>query len=121
MSKPVLLIVDDEPDIRALCSSIVRRSFEFDVLESASLNEAKNVLLNRKPDYVLLDLQLKDGIGFDLLPFLFESNPNVKVLVVTAYNQCHEKKRAEDLGAHGLMGKPFKSDDLVERISEMAR
>ncbi len=120
MSKPILLIVDDEPDIRALCSSIVKRFFDFEVCESASLSETKDLLQSTKPDFVLLDLHLQDGVGFDLVPFLMKANPDVKILIVTAYNQCHEKKQATDLGAFGLLGKPFKSQDLVERINAMS-
>lgn len=120
MSQPVLLIVDDEPDIRALCSSIVLRSFDFKVCESSSLKETKELLESITPDYVLLDLHLQDGVGFDLVPFLMKANPKVKILIVTAYNQCQEKKKATDLGAFGLLGKPFKSQDLVNRINEMS-
>lgn len=120
MSKPVLLIVDDEPDIRALCSSIVKRSFNFEVCESGSLAETKELLKSTQPDYVLLDLHLQDGTGFDIVPSLIKVNPSVKILIVTAYNQCHEKKQATNLGAFGLLGKPFKSQDLVDRIEAMS-
>lgn len=120
MSQPVLLIVDDEPDIRSLCSSVVSRFFDFKVCESASLTETKELLKSITPDYVLLDLHLQDGVGFDLVPFLMKANPNVKILIVTAYNQCYEKKQATNLGAFGLLGKPFKSQDLVDRINEMS-
>lgn len=120
MRQPVLLIVDDEPDIRSLCSSIVLRSFDFKVCESGSIDEAKELLKTVTPDYVLLDLHLQDGVGFDLVPFLLKFNPNVKILIVTAYNQCQEKKKATNLGAFGLLGKPFKSQDLVNRINEMS-
>jgi DNA-binding response OmpR family regulator len=120
MSKPVLFIVDDEPDIRALCSSIVRRSFDFEVCESGSLQETKELLKSIKPDYVLLDLHLKDGVGFDLVPFLMKANSKVKILIVTAYNQRHDKMQASNLGAFGLLGKPFKSQDLVEKIKAMS-
>jgi DNA-binding NtrC family response regulator len=120
MSKPVLLIVDDEPDIRALCTSIVKRAFDFEILESGSLKQAKELLQSAKPDFVLLDLHLQDGVGFDLVPFLLKANPSVKVLIVTAYNQCPEKKQATDLGAFGLLGNPFKSQDLINRIDAMS-
>ncbi|PHR46600.1 MAG: hypothetical protein COA32_10680 [Fluviicola sp.] len=120
MCKSVLLIVDDEPDIRALCSSIVKRSFDFEVCEASSLSESKKMLNSIIPDFVLLDLHLQDGVGFDLVPFLMKANPKVKILIVTAYNQCYEKKTATDLGAFGLLGKPFKSQDLIERIEAMS-
>lgn len=121
MAKPVLLIVDDEPDIRALCSCVVKRSFDFEIIESGSLVETSELLHSIAPDYVILDLHLKDGIGFDLIPEIFEANAKAKILVVTAYNQCDEKRKSVHLGASGLLGKPFKSEELVERINEISK
>ena len=120
MKKQKLLIVDDECDIRSLCKCVVERSFDqFDIHDAKSLSEAKEMLKTLKPDIVLLDLHLNDGFGFDLIPTLKKVNPDVKILIVTAYNQCEEKRKAVDLGAFGLLGKPFRSADLVDRINEM--
>ncbi|MEX1193282.1 MAG: response regulator [Brumimicrobium sp.] len=119
MAKPVLLIIDDEQDIRALCSCIVKRSFDFEIVEAGSLQETNEVLKTIVPDYVILDLHLKDGVGFDLMPAIHKVNAKAKVLIVTAYNHCDEKRKSIDLGAFGLLGKPFESEELVERINEI--
>lgn len=120
MNKKTLLIIDDECDIRSLCKCVVDRSFDnFVIHDARSLKEAKEKLKEIIPDLVLLDLHLDDGEGFDLIPLIKKVNPEVKILIVTAYNQNEERKKAEELGAFGLLGKPFCSADLVERINDM--
>ncbi len=119
MVKTSLLIVDDESDIRSLCTCIVAREFDFEIEQAASLKIAREKLKTFKPDLVLLDIHLSDGLGFDLIPDLKRANPDVKFLFVTAYNQSEEQKKAVDLGAFGLLGKPFQANQLIERLNKM--
>lgn len=119
MAKTSLLIVDDESDIRSLCTCIVNREFDFEIDQASSVATAREKLNALKPDIVLLDIHLGDGLGFDLVPDLKRANPDVKVLFVTAYNQSEERKKAVDLGAFGLLGKPFQAEQLIERLNKM--
>lgn len=119
MERPVLLIIDDECDIKLLYKSIVNRHFEFDVIEADSIKAVQTSLKTNKPDYVLLDLCLTDGDGFDVIPALKKANPDVKILVITAFNHCKEKQRALELGAVGLLAKPFEKDTFVEHLIMM--
>lgn len=120
MEKKTLLVIDDECDIRSLCKCVVNRSFkDLNVVDASSLKEARSVLKSISPDIVLLDLHLSDGFGFDLIPAIKQANKDVKILVVTAYNQQEEQQKAAELGAFGLLGKPFQAEELVERIEKM--
>lgn len=119
MKRPILLIIDDEPDIRSLYTSIINRNFDFDIIQAESLESAKNILGELQPDYVVLDLHLKDGNGFDLIPALKKVNKKVKILIVTAFNHCKEKQKASEFGAVGLLSKPFETANFVEYITAM--
>jgi len=119
MKRPILLIVDDECDIKALYKSIVNRHFDFDIVEANSIKALQRVLMDCAPDYVLLDLCLQDGSGFDVVPALKKANPNVQFLVITAFNHCKEKNKAAELGAVGLLSKPFEKEALVEYLKQM--
>ena len=119
MKRPILLIVDDECDIKALYRSIVNRHFDFDIVEANSIKALQRVLVDYTPDYVLLDLCLQDGSGFDVVPALKQANPNVQILVITAFNHCKEKNKATELGAVGLLAKPFEREVLVEYLKQM--
>jgi|SRR5690554_86593 len=119
MERPVLLIIDDECDIKILYKSIVNRYFDFDIIEADSIKAVELSLKTHKPDYVLLDLCLSDGEGFDVIPALKKANPEVKILVITAFNHCKEKQRAMELGTVGLLAKPFEKDTFVEHLKMM--
>ena len=119
MERPVLLIIDDECDIKALYKTIVNRHFDFDIIEADSIKAVEIILKTHKPDYVLLDLCLTDGNGFDVIPALKKVNLEVKILVITAFNHCKEKQRATELGAVGLLAKPFEKDTFVEHLIMM--
>lgn len=119
MKRPILLIVDDESDIRELYKSVVNRFFDFDIVEANSIKALQGVLLETTPDYVLLDLSLQDGSGFDVIPELKKVNPQAKFLVISAFSHCKEKKKAAELGAVGLLAKPFESAELVKYINQM--
>lgn len=119
MKKLQLLIVDDEQDIRDLSEGIIKRSFDLDIRKVGSVKEAEAAILHTAPDLVLLDLNLPDGVGFDLVPTLKAANKNVVFIVVTAYNHCKEKAKAIELGALDFLEKPFKSSDLSERVTKM--
>ncbi|RFC53797.1 response regulator [Brumimicrobium aurantiacum] len=119
MKQPVLLIVDDEKDIRALYHSIVNRNFDFGIIEAESLEAVKNLLPHTVPDFVLLDLCLKDGSGFDVIPALKKVNPEVKILIITAFNHCKEKRKAVEMGAVGLLAKPFDQNQLIDHLKTM--
>ena len=122
IEKKTLLIIDDEEDIRSLSRNIIERSFDFlNVFDAYSLNDARRLVNDVIPDFVLLDLHLSDGLGFDIIPELLGLNPEVKILVVTAYNQSQEQNNTRRLGAFGLLGKPFVAADLVKCINEMMK
>ncbi|MBY0278646.1 response regulator transcription factor [Candidatus Binatia bacterium] len=74
----------------------------------------------RKPDVVLLDLQLPDRSGFDLLPELRRRSP-MPVIVVTARLLGDDKVRALDLGADDYITKPFWAEELLARMRAVVR
>lgn len=70
-SRPLVLHVDDDADIRRLTASALDDGAE--VVPAGSLAEARACLAGRRPDLVILDLGLPDGSGLDLLPDLGEA------------------------------------------------
>lgn len=117
----MLLIVDDEKDIQILGASVVERCFNLPVHKVGSMTEAKQFLAKHSPDFALLDLNLPDGSGFDLVPLLKAKNKEVVFAFITAFDQCKERNRAKELGSAGVLGKPFKSDELAQLIKEMLK
>lgn len=110
--KPSVLVLDDEKDIRDICHGIISRSFDCEVISNSSISEATLSIESTKIDVAILDVHLQDGVGFDLIPLLRTHNPAVKILIITAYNQCSEVEKAKKLSVDYFLGKPFTSTQL---------
>ena len=104
-----VLIVDDEADICLLLSGLLRR-LGYHPTCAHYLEEGRQCLKRQHFDVVFLDLNLPDGIGFDLLPVIksgFSVLESPKVVMISAFDGMAERKRATDQGADYFMGKPF--------------
>jgi two-component system KDP operon response regulator KdpE len=115
--EPLVLIVDDEPDIRAfLGSSLGSRGYTW--AEAASANEGISLALSLRPDLVLLDLGLPDRDGMDILHLLGNVAP---VIVLSARGREADKVAALEAGADDYLTKPFGPDELLARIRVVLR
>ena len=115
----VILLIEDDPALRrALRTSL--RSRDFEVLESASGEDAVVIAADRRPDVVLLDLGLPDLDGIEVLRRLrgFSEAP---VIVLTARDDQSEKVRSLDAGADDYVTKPFDTEELLARIRAALR
>jgi two-component system KDP operon response regulator KdpE len=116
-----VLVVDDEPDVRALVSSALEYSpGEVEVLEAGDGDEALRVVRASQPDIVILDLALPSRDGFSVLEELRRES-TLPVIVLTARGMEHDKIRGLELGADDYMTKPFSPRELVARIQTVLR
>ncbi|HUF32334.1 MAG TPA: response regulator [Acidimicrobiales bacterium] len=114
-----ILVVDDEPDILM----VVRLSLEahgHEVLLAADGRMALDRLTGHLPDLVLLDLMMPVLDGWGVLVALRDRPEEVPVVVLSALvgNKAAER-RAYDLGALDVVGKPFEVDALLRRVDEL--
>ena len=116
-----VLVVDDEPDVRALVGSALGYAQgDVEVLEAADGDEALRVARERSPDVVVLDLMMPGRDGFAVLDELRRES-TVPVIVLTARGLEHDKIRGLELGADDYMVKPFSPRELVARIQAVVR
>jgi len=82
-----IAIIDDEFNVRELIKKLISLLFkDVEIVgEAASIKEAKKMLSTCAPDIVLLDIELEDGSGFNLLDEL--NIINFKVIFITAFNE----------------------------------
>ena len=116
-----VLIVDDEPDVRALVrAALLYDSGATEVLEAASGEEALVLWRSGHPDIIVLDLMLDGRDGFSVLQEIrFESS--VPVIVLTARGMEGDKIRGLEFGADDYMVKPFSPGELIARIHAVIR
>lgn len=110
-----IIIIDDEEDILKILERFLSRQFDVTVFSNpvAGLNSIKN----SNYDLLLTDIMMPHLDGLSLLKNLRESNNNIKVIMMTAFDSIDKALEAHNYGAKNYIKKPFKSlEDLKEII-----
>ena len=113
----MILVVDDERDLATTCERLLNRR-GWNVIIAGS-REAALTMLARQPPPVLaiVDRQLPDGDGVDVLRAALAVN--TPVIVVTGYGSGATRRLALDEGAAGFLAKPFSARDLLQLVREI--
>ena len=121
-SKPTkILVVDDEPDLELLISQKFRkkvRSNEFDFTFAHNGLEALAKLKESDVDLVLTDLNMPEMDGLTLISKLREQYPNTKSVIISAYGDMGNIRKALNHGAFDFLTKPIDFEDLEITIGK---
>jgi DNA-binding response OmpR family regulator len=115
--RPRILLAEDEEMIRrSLAFGLSRAGYQADGFANGQL--AYDAFLARKGQYdlVITDVQMPLMDGMELVQRLKETHPDLPILVMTGYGEGELEGRLESLGNCQIVGKPFRLDDLMERI-----
>ena len=104
--QPVVLVVDDEPDLLELVSLTLSR-MSFRTRTAPDLAGARRLLKAEQFDLCLTDMHLPDGDGLDLVDWIQENRPRLPVAVITAHGNVESAVRALKLGAFDFVSKPL--------------
>jgi DNA-binding NtrC family response regulator len=107
-----LLLVEDKDSLRAMLRHALERE-GYAVLEARDQPEAEKQLLGNRPALVLSDLRLPAGDGFGVLRAAKASDPDVPVIVMTAFGGIEEAVRAMKEGALDFLAKPVDPEHLL--------
>jgi len=106
MTKPAVLVVDDEPDLCELLSITLQR-MELNPRTASTVAAAQRLLKTEQFDLCLTDMQLPDGDGLELVRWIQQYSPSVPVAVITAHGNMETAVRALKLGAFDFVSKPL--------------
>ena len=115
----VLIIEDDRQLAKEMKTGLERQGFTVDIALTGLEGEEKASITDY--DAVLLDLNLPDRDGLDILAFLRNSGRNMPVLIVSAREAVKERAAGLDLGADDYIVKPFDFIELTSRIRAVVR
>lgn len=114
-----ILIVDDEPRyLRLMEANLVTEGFQ--VIKATNGQEAVDLVADKHPDLVLLDVMMPILDGFAACERIREFS-NVPVIIVTARGSEHDRVRGLDLGADDYIVKPFSATELLARVRAVLR
>jgi two-component system response regulator PilR (NtrC family) len=105
-TQPVVLVVDDEPDLLELVSLTLSR-MSLTTRTASDLAGARRLLKAEPFDLCLTDMHLPDGDGLDLVGWIQENRPRLPVAVITAHGNVESAVRALKLGAFDFVSKPL--------------
>ena len=120
VARPLVLIVDDEPDLLELVSLTLSR-MNLQTRTAPDIGTARKLLKSDQFDLCLTDMRLPDGDGLDLVAWIQASRPNVPVAVITAHGNVESAVRALKLGAFDFVSKPLDLSVLRKLVGSAIR
>ena len=111
MTSPKILIVDDEPSIRYALTEALK-SWDYASVQAGTVAEAKQAIAEEEPVVALLDIDLPDGSGLDVLSFAKEMRPDIVAIMITGNVSVPNVVTALRGGAHDFIGKPIRLEEL---------
>jgi len=112
-----VLIVDDD----IVVGTMIRFALEdkYSVATTTGAVSAFEYLSNKKVDLILLDVKMPNINGIEALEEINKIDPDVDVIMMTAFTSNENKAKAKMLGAYGFITKPFDLDELREYVDRV--
>jgi DNA-binding response OmpR family regulator len=110
-----ILVVDDQSDVRAMIS-IVLRVQHFEIVEAASAAAGLKAFENSSFDLVIVDIFLQGTNGFDLIRMMRERVPRLPIVAISGMTTLDFVSASPELSDVVCLQKPFRPNDLVRAI-----
>ncbi len=121
MKKISIMIVDDHTLIRETWSFLLGKNENFDVVAECGDGErAIELARDKRPDVVLLDINMAPMSGFDVLKQIRKFSPGSKIIGVSMHSQPAYAKKMLRLGAKGYVTKNSPRQEMLEAITEVS-
>jgi len=115
-----ILIIDDHAVFRMGVRAVLESDERMRIVgEASDYSSAIPIIVEQQPDIILLDLDLGNDSGFDLLPEVLQLAPDARLIVLTGVRDSEAHQRAVLLGAMGLVLKEKALDSLLKAIEKV--
>ncbi|OOM15974.1 response regulator transcription factor [Clostridium saccharobutylicum] len=116
-----VMIIDDEYLIRNLIKNCIDwNELGMDIIaEASNAVEGLNLINKEKPDIVLTDINMPITDGLDMSKCILERYPDIKVMVITGYNEFEYAKRGIKIGISDFILKPIDEEELTNSLLKL--
>ena len=114
-----ILLVDDDESLHPLFQRAFKEFKQIKITTASSSNEAFNIINNGDIDLLILDLMMPDISGKDMYKILQDKGNKIPIIFLTGLSKPEEIKELTDLGAKGVISKPFKIGALAGQIIDI--
>jgi DNA-binding NarL/FixJ family response regulator len=111
-----VLIVDDHAVVRHGLKSAIESHGHLVVAEAGSINEAQAFMAQTNPDAIIVDINLPDGTGFDLVAWSRRVSPTTAIVVLTLNEGADYVRAAKSAGANAFIVKNAPLSDLIAAL-----
>ena len=115
-----VLLVDDEPELRALLAEYFGRN-GFTVMQAEHAAAARALLAERVPDVAVLDINMPGENGLSLARALREAHPRLGLVMLTTAGEAIDRIVGLEVGADDYVAKPFELRELLARVRAVLR
>ena len=115
-----ILIVDDHPIVRAGLRRLLAGQQDTEVWEATSGKEALLAFRQQRPDVIILDLNLPDVGGLEIIGRLKIADPAARILVLSMHDDRIHVTRALQAGAAGYVSKTIPPAEIIEAVRRVA-
>lgn len=114
-----IMVVDDSITIRKVTARLLTR-YGYDVVTARDGLDAVALLEERRPELILLDIEMPRMDGFEFAAHVREHPEfgDIPIIMITSRSGAKHRERAERLGVNGYLGKPYLENDLLNAIEE---
>ena len=116
-----VLVVEDSSAMRAFVRATLESDGDYEVTEAASGFEALRVLPRATFDLAVLDINMPDINGLELISFMrkTDAHKHTPLIVISTEASDRDRTRALELGANAFVPKPFTPEDLLAAVSRL--
>src|SRR6201747_1946104 len=115
-----LLIVDDHPVVVSGCGSLFASDRSIKIDEASDEKSGHRAYLNKRPDVTIIDINLPDLSGFELMRRIRKEDPDAKIIMFSMNNDPAFVVRAVQMGAQGFVAKGDDPRMLVKAVRKVA-
>lgn len=116
---PRILIIDDDDGVTRVLSGLL--GDEFSVSATTSVKDGLEIARKTTPFLAMIDLRMPEASGIEVLKEIKKINPDIKVMIMSAYGEVSSVVEIFKEGAIDFLAKPFNFKSLIENVRRLAR